>query len=209
MANVCLAVTAALACPAPSAPESEPSPTIRVRLEVPPLTLHEELTAAEIGKLKRARKAEGFTRLAQQTTVRKEVSWETAPGGGVRFWVTEVEVTVGYDAIEVYIARDYRKGSCEYEAVLAHEQEHVRRDREQLEGHAKKIDAALRAADLPTRERPLEVRSPEEGKEKVEAQIQSVLRPLAEELQRKRSAAIHKLDADTGHQVVEKSCGRR
>jgi hypothetical protein len=41
-----------------------------------------------------------------------------------------VKVQIGFETLTVYLDRKYPKGSCEYEAILAHEMEHVRRNRD-------------------------------------------------------------------------------
>lgn len=50
--------------------------------------------------------------------------------GGFCVWPVVVKVTVGFETLTVYLDRKYQKGSCEYEAILAHEMEHVRHNRD-------------------------------------------------------------------------------
>ena len=50
--------------------------------------------------------------------------------GGFCVWPVVVKVRVGFETLTVYLDRKYQKGSCEYEAILAHEMEHVRRNRD-------------------------------------------------------------------------------
>ncbi len=58
--------------------------------------------------------------------------------------LSEAKVTVGYDDITVYVSSEYPEGTCEYNAVLAHEQEHVQINRELLETYKAKFQEALR-----------------------------------------------------------------
>ncbi len=50
--------------------------------------------------------------------------------GGYCVWLSSAEVSVGFEALTVYLDRAYQEGSCEYAAILAHEMTHVRLNRE-------------------------------------------------------------------------------
>ena len=79
-------------------------------------------------------------------TLRYETSfyYRKAQGGGHCVALAEARVSVGYDDITVYISSDYPEGSCEYQAILAHEQEHVEINRQVLKAHEDKLKHALR-----------------------------------------------------------------
>ncbi|WP_193368314.1 hypothetical protein [Pelagibius marinus] len=62
-------------------------------------------------------------------------------------WPSRLVATLAYDGpIAVYVAREYRRGSCQYKAVLAHEMEHVAVLREALQDYKQKLEEALRQA---------------------------------------------------------------
>ncbi len=50
--------------------------------------------------------------------------------GGYCVWLSGAQVSVGFEALTVYLDRVYEEGSCEYAAILAHEMTHVRLNRE-------------------------------------------------------------------------------
>lgn len=50
--------------------------------------------------------------------------------GGFCVSLVAANIQVGFETLTVYLDRKYPKGSCEYEAILAHEMEHVRRNRD-------------------------------------------------------------------------------
>ncbi|MEE8499584.1 MAG: hypothetical protein V3S27_03345 [Kiloniellales bacterium] len=54
-----------------------------------------------------------------------------------------VEVRVGFETLTVYLDRKYQKGSCEYEAILAHEMEHVRRNRDAVKRYLPQLRRQL------------------------------------------------------------------
>jgi hypothetical protein len=70
--------------------------------------------------------------------------YRKAQSGGHCVALAEAKFSVGYDDITVYISSEYAEGTCEYNSILAHEQEHVRIDREILKAYEGKFKDALR-----------------------------------------------------------------
>ncbi|MGI9507276.1 MAG: hypothetical protein ACR2RE_29900, partial [Geminicoccaceae bacterium] len=70
--------------------------------------------------------------------------YRKAQGGGHCVALAEANFAVGYDDITIYISSEYPEGSCEYTSILAHEQEHVRINREILRAYEGKFKDALR-----------------------------------------------------------------
>ncbi len=64
-------------------------------------------------------------------------------GGGYCVALAEAKVTVGYRDPRVYISSNYGEGSCEFDAILAHEQAHVQANRGVLEDYQAKFRALL------------------------------------------------------------------
>ncbi len=54
-----------------------------------------------------------------------------------------VKLALSYDSIDVFIARRYRPGSCEYQSVLDHENEHVNNFRDTLDRFLPKLRRKL------------------------------------------------------------------
>ena len=65
-------------------------------------------------------------------------------GGKTCVYPSQVEATVGYKTIEVFVAKEYRKASCQYKAVLIHEKEHVAAYRKALKKGASRIKSRLK-----------------------------------------------------------------
>lgn len=63
--------------------------------------------------------------------------------GGYCVALVEAKVTVGYSDLRVYISSDYAEGSCEFDAILAHEQEHVQANRGVLDDYEAKSRSLL------------------------------------------------------------------
>ena len=45
--------------------------------------------------------------------------------GGYCVYLDEVKADFGFEKFDVYIGREYQRGSCEYRTILDHENEHV------------------------------------------------------------------------------------
>ncbi len=58
--------------------------------------------------------------------------------------LAEAKVTVGYKSITVYITSEYAEGTCEFNAILAHEQEHVQINQDLLKVYKAKFQEGLR-----------------------------------------------------------------
>lgn len=64
-------------------------------------------------------------------------------GKGYCVYPSNVEATVGYSRIQVWVASEFRKGSCAYKAVLKHEKEHVAAHYKALRNHKTRIKRRL------------------------------------------------------------------
>ena len=66
--------------------------------------------------------------------------------GRVCVWLTKVDAQLGDPTMDVYIAQNYPRDSCEYKVTLAHENTHVRFNLEALRDWLPKIRAAVTEA---------------------------------------------------------------
>ena len=65
-------------------------------------------------------------------------------GAGYCVALAEAKVTVGYRDLRVYISSDYAEGTCEFDAIWAHEQEHLQINQGVLEAYKAKFKEVLR-----------------------------------------------------------------
>lgn len=63
--------------------------------------------------------------------------------GHVCLWINKLQVTVGMPEQRVYVAANYPEGSCEYNAILSHERQHVAINREVVQTYAGSIRQSL------------------------------------------------------------------
>lgn len=67
-----------------------------------------------------------------------------ADNGMSCMWIRRVDATLSVPDMTIFIAANYPKGTCQYNAVLEHEYEHVRLTRGLLPGAAKRLEGELR-----------------------------------------------------------------
>ena len=73
------------------------------------------------------------------------ISWrmQRFSNGNVCLWIDKVTATLGLPEQQVYVAANYPEGSCEYRAILAHENRHVAINRDTVQAHVPAIRQAL------------------------------------------------------------------
>ena len=126
--------------------------------------------------------------------------------GHTCYWLEAVDVDLVYKSIEVFVAREYRKGSCEYNAILRHEQEHVDIARDNLERYKPKIRAALTSLLLPTPNRPVELASLGGGEEPFDTLFKKVLEPVYKKMQADLARAQASIDTPASYALVRAHC---
>lgn len=182
---------------------------VEVTTKTAPVTVHHDLGAGQIRALSGKTDAVGLTRTILTTATRLETTFLSTTSGERGFWVSGVDVALWYRSIDIYVAREHPKDGCEYQAILDHENEHVRVDRELVEEYAGKFKAALLSASFPTKGNPLRVDSAAEGKRQADARLREILEPLQAELKRKRRQVSDALDTPEIYEQVGRRCSQR
>ena len=126
--------------------------------------------------------------------------------GHTCYWLEAVDVDLVYKSIEVFVAREYRKRSCEYNAILRHEQEHVAIALDNLERYRPKIRAALTSLLLPTPQRPIELASYGNSEEPFDALFKKVLEPVYLDMQADLMRVQASIDTPASYALVRAHC---
>lgn len=158
---------------------------------------------------RRCRNRPGCSLMRLNLQTKLDTTFVAFSDGKKGFWVSGIDVILGYRSIDVYISPNCRPGTCGYEAVLAHEKEHIRLDRELVQEYADKMQAALLSSRWATYANPLPVDTRTEGRERIKAQLSTLLEPLFEELQERRRRVSEGLDEAEGPQQIYKPCSQR
>lgn len=192
--------------------KGEEAVRVEVRVEARAAVVNHELSLREIQAKSGSKTPRGtvylvgVTRMELELGTRIESGIRTTAGGEKGVWVEGVEVRLGYRAVEIFIPREYAKGTCPYEAVLEHEQEHVERDRALLEGYAARLEKALQNVEWPTAARPLDGFSEVEAKKRLEEALERIVKPSLEELKKKREEARAALDTRKNYEAMRHRC---
>ncbi|NKB49168.1 MAG: hypothetical protein GKS02_07375 [Alphaproteobacteria bacterium] len=98
------------------------------------------------------------------------------------FWTARADVDISYQQLDVNIAAEYAPGSCQYEAVLDHENEHVEVAQSVMRPYAQQIKVALTSLAIPTAHLPSVANSPEIAQEEVEEVFRQTLLPVRDKM---------------------------
>lgn len=118
--------------------------------------------------------------------------------------IAAVEATLGYDVIDVYIASEYPRGSCQYNAVLDHERLHVIVFQDTLNQSFSSVESALRqAADTA---KPVLVRDPNKATKKFQAVLERAAKPLFHQINETLDRDNSALDTLENYEREQDNC---
>jgi hypothetical protein len=125
-------------------------------------------------------------------------------------YVNKVNVKVALDP-KIYIAREYPKGSCRYNAVLGHEQKHIAVDRKIVNKYAniivKAIDNTLKKVGYG--HGPYGVSQLSALQKKIGAAVESVIHQYGEKMNRERDALQRQIDTLEEYKRVDAVCANK
>jgi len=121
-------------------------------------------------------------------------------------WAASADVKLSYQQLDINIAREYLPGSCEYEAVLDHENEHVEVAQRVMRPYARQIQQALTSLDIPTARAAAVVNSPEDARTEIEAAFQRTLQPVRDQLVRALKQQQSYVDSPENYRRTAQRC---
>ena len=201
-----LAASAQVTADCPGDPDIDHD--IELAIDIPEPRLHHDLGIAELGR--RAPHGPGKRVLGLANT-RLDFGWAVrfewqAWGDGFCFWVRRTELTIRQPSPDIYVAREYRRGSCAYRAILSHERQHMSISRGQINRYLPRLHWVLTSLRIPTGVRPIFVASAEAAKSEVRALMKDLAEPLYEEISLALRAAQAKLDSEASYRRLRKAC---
>jgi len=159
---------------------------VNVNIDVAEPNVSNQLSKAQLGSTNshgRRRQILGTTQSGLE--LRWSISYRVRDWKNVYcFWVARADVEIAYHQLDVNIASEYEPGSCQYEAVLDHEYEHVEVAQKIMQPYAQQISAALTSLAIPTSHLPSVANSPEDAREEVEAVFRRTLNPVRDKINR-------------------------
>ncbi len=114
------------------------------------------------------------------------------------------DILIGYSGFKVYIDRRYGRGSCEYRAILEHENTHVSLYRSNMARTLPDLQRAVYSAAR--RITPLIVDSPAQGARYVQKRMEKSLNPMVARLSRGADIANARIDTPVSYKQVQSRC---
>ena len=182
---------------------------VDVVLEMPPVKIHHDLSRAQLGLLAFHGPTDrilGVTASSLRAGTSTRYAHRPLEGEGVCFWVDHIDVLLRYEALDIYIASEYTRGSCQYQAILTHEKRHAKVARIYLDDYVQRIRSALASLAIPKPRDPRRVQSVAEAEAKTQATVSKLLEPIIARLREDMAAAQKKIDSRAEYRRVEKQC---
>ena len=212
IAAVLTAVLASIAWgPADAAvcPPAVGSYRVDVQVDLPPVRVHRDRSRAELGLLAfhgPTDRVLGVTASSLRAGTSTRYGHRPLEGEGVCVWVDQIEVRLRYEALDIYVASEYPPGSCQYEAILSHEEKHAHVAQTYLDDYVQTIRSVLTSLSIPKPRDPRLVASAAEAEQEIQATIAKLLEPVIARLRADMQAAQSKIDSPTEYRRVEKQC---
>lgn len=127
-------------------------------------------------------------------------------GDAYCFWVKGVDVILRYETPDVYVAKEYLPGSCNYKVILGHEMEHVKVAQNYLKRYVQRVRSVLISLLIPKPKSAIVVDSPDHARRETNRLVQKLLGPVYDELQRVMGEAQEKVDAPQKYRKAFRLC---
>lgn len=170
--------------------------------------LHNELSLAELARLSSdvgSGKLQGLTSVEHGMAVRSRMGFSGDNPACV--WFDELVVDLTPTSVDILVPSEYREGSCEHDAVLAHEREHEQIHRALLQAAAARIRERLAAARwLPARGNPIIAKDRKTASEELSQKAARVFRPPYEDFKEELPRQQASLDTPSHYDWVRRRC---
>lgn len=198
----------------PRAPDHRP-PVVTSRTAAPTPEYRYDLKRDAITKLFRSKKkgdvsltqghdvSVGLTIASFTVQIKASLKGYKAKNGMLCFWVQTAEAALSIPKTTVYVAANYPRGSCEFDAITAHEAQHVAINREIMLRFAPRMETALRQAVEDVN--PIIVVAKEEANQTLN-DIQNRMKPLLAQMERERDAANGVIDTPESYKRTRARC---
>ncbi|NQU61088.1 MAG: hypothetical protein HQ512_08155 [Rhodospirillales bacterium] len=146
----------------------------------------------------------GLTLTELQFRMNISVNTLSQPGGGNCAVISGVKARLGFGKITVYVDKRYRRGSCQYNSVLEHENEHVEIFRETLDQYATLVEDRLieAAANL----KPVFAKTAQHAAQKLQNTLQSKVEPMFKKMNQAIDRKNDTIDTPANYKREQKRC---
>ena len=125
-------------------------------------------------------------------------------GRGFCVYVDRVDVDFGWDRMEVYVASEYKPGSCEYRTVLDHENQHVSINQSVLRETAPRVRATMEG--ILRDQQPIYIASATGGADRALTAIQNRMNGVLDNFQQAMSTRNGGIDTASNYSAIGEMC---
>jgi hypothetical protein len=127
--------------------------------------------------------------------------------GPYSVWAENVHLDFSYIRMDVYISSQYAVGTCPYNVILDHENQHVAINTTILTQYKDLMQKALLSdRTIPVKTNPLSVASLPRGKALIAARINNIVRPIYERFKKELLAENEKIDTLENYRRTQAKC---
>ena len=126
------------------------------------------------------------------------------PNNKVCARLSSVDAKVGYDTINVFIARQFRPGTCPYQSIIDHENFHVAVFQQALNNYYPRIQQRLARATMTLQ--PAIYRTPSQAAEYLRKRLSAAIKPLYAEMGRTLKRNNARLDTPERYRSEQARC---
>lgn len=181
---------------------------VDVAIDLPEVRLDRRLSRAQLGDMMihgPNQRILGLT--ASNLQVSRVASYLTyAAAGGVCFWVGQVNVTLRYENLDIFIAREYAPDSCAYRAILEHEKQHVAIARKNIQRYVPRIKSTLASLLIPKARKPKWFDSAAAGEADMERIFDQLMAPIHREINVVLKREQGRIDTPQSYARVRRKC---
>jgi hypothetical protein len=126
---------------------------------------------------------------------------------GFCVWVDSINVSFSYAQMDVYISSQYPEGTCPYQVILNHENQHVAIDQRVLARYRAIVERVLkRSRSIPTKTHPMSVVSMNNGKAIIDARLNNLVNPILEAYKKEITRENGKIDTPANYRRTQALC---
>jgi len=182
---------------------------VDVEIELPPVNIRHDLSRAQLGELTihgSSDRVLGVTASNLRASSSTHYRHRPLQGEGACLWVDRIDVTLRYEALDIYVASDYTPGSCQYQAILGHENKHAAVARAHIDDYVQPIRSVLSSLTIPKARSPKLVQSVPAAQAQVQKTIETLLEPVVARLRKTMAAAQQRVDSPEEYRRVKTQC---
>lgn len=181
---------------------------IDIVLDIPPPTLNEDLDTKTLTRVVAGETSGSILGLAAaQIGMSTQFEARFAPNGkNYCYWVDSVELTLTISRLDVFVSADYEPGSCEYNVIFDHEQEHVEVYQDVVRKYGQRFEFELTSLLIPKAHSPKLVRDRERAQNDTKDLFERLLTPIVKQLEKEINREQGKIDTVQEYRRLHRKC---